>query len=121
MDMVGGIVGEIKRSPYTSLAAMLSFVFCTVAGPTLYSAKADAADVQKLERQIAEVRDTVRRESAQGEINNVQRELFDITLRINTLERENINVDPLLYKRKDDLMAQQRRLEAKLQAMEAQQ
>lgn len=118
MDMVGGIMGEIKRNPYTSIAAMLSFVFCTVAGPTLYSAKADAADVQKLERQIADVSDTVRRESAQGELNNVTRELFDITMRINTLERENINVDELLYKRRSDLTVQQRRLEAKLAAMD---
>lgn len=120
MDMAGGIMGEIKRSPYTSLAALLSFTFCTVAAPSLYSQKADAADVQKLERQIADVSATVRRESAQGELNNVTRELFDITMRINTLERENINVDPLLYKRRGDLQAQQRRLEAKLQSMDAQ-
>lgn len=119
MDITGGIMGEIKRSPYTSLAALLSFTFCTVAAPTLYSQKADAADVHKLEEKLDAVEQTVRRESAQGELNNVARELFDITLRINTLERENINVDPLLYKRRQDLEDARRRLESKLQAMDA--
>lgn len=119
--MAGGIVGEIKRSPYTSLAALASFTALFVAGPVFYSQKADAADVQRLEEKIAAVEQTVRRESAQGELNNVRRELFDITLRINTLERENINVDRLLYERRDALESQRRILEAKLQAMDAHQ
>jgi hypothetical protein len=118
MDMTSGIMGEIRRHPYTSIAAMLSFAFCVSVAPVMYSQKADAADVQQLEDKIAAVIETVKRESAQGELNNVARELFDISIRINTLERENINVDPLLYKRRDELQIQQRRLEAKLQSLD---
>lgn len=118
MDMAGGIMGELKRHPYTSVSALGCLALAIVAFPVMWVQKADAADVQNLERQIANLSQTVRRESAQGELNSVQRELFDLTLRINTLERENINVDPLLYKRRDDLQAQQRRLEAKLDAMD---
>ena len=47
-----------------------------------------------------------------------RRELFDIDLRIRTLERENISVDRLLYERRDQLQQQQRLLEARLQAMD---
>jgi hypothetical protein len=122
MDMASGIMGEVRRSPYTSIAALASFLLSCSAIPFLYSIKADASEVTKanaaLSEQIAEVRDTVRRESAQGELNNVARELFDITIRISTLEREHINVDQLLYQRRDTLQAQQRRLEARLQAMD---
>jgi septal ring factor EnvC (AmiA/AmiB activator) len=115
MDMASGIMGEVRRSPYTSVTALA----CLIGMPFIYTLKADAGDVRALQQQIAEVRETVRRESAQGELNNVRRELFDITLRINTLERERINVDELLYRRRDELTAAQRRLEAKLQAMDA--
>lgn len=108
-------MGEIKRSPYTSVAAL----GCLSLSAYLWLNTASAGDVNALQQQIAEVRETVRRESAKGELNNVRRELFDITLRINTLEREHINVDDLLYRRRDELTAAQRRLEAKLQAMDA--
>jgi hypothetical protein len=121
MDITSGIMGEIKRSPYTSIAALASLLLSSSAIPFMYSTKADAAEVTRnnaaLSEQIAEVRNTVRRESAQGELNNVRRELFDISLRINTLERERINVDELLYQRREALQAQQRDLEAKLAAM----
>lgn len=122
MDMVGGIMGEVKRHPYTSIAALASFVMCVSSIPFIYSTKADASEVTRqnaaLSQQLAEVRQTVRRESAQGELNNVRRELFDITLRINTLEKENITVDALLYQRRETLQAQQRDLEAKLRVLD---
>lgn len=121
MDLASGIMGEIKRSPYTSVAALASLLLSGSAIPFMYSTKADAAEVTRqnaaLSEQLAEVRNTVRRESAQGELNNVRRELFDITLRINTLERERINVDDILYSRREQLQAQQRDLEAKLATM----
>lgn len=118
VDMAGGVIGEMKRNPYTSLSALLCLFLTIGGGPWLYVDKASAADVNELKAQIAEVRQVVRRESAQGELNNVRRELFDVTLRINTLERERINVDDMLYARKEALQAQQRDLEAKLRAMQ---
>lgn len=118
MDMASGIMGEVRRHPYTSVAALGCFLFLSFAFPVLYARKAEASEVSALKAQIAELSETVRRESAQGELKNVQRELFDITLRINTLERERIEVDPLLYQRRETLQAQQRRLEAKLATMD---
>jgi hypothetical protein len=64
------------------------------------------------------VRTTVQRESTTTELSNVRRELFDIDLRIKTLERDNIAVDRLLYQRRDELQAQTRRLEAKLASLD---
>lgn len=106
---------EIKRHPYTSVTALA----CLLAIPVMYSLKADASDVKALAAQISEVRDTVRRESTVGQLDSVRRELFDINLRIAALERENTAVDVLLYKRRDELLAQQRRLESLIQAMDA--
>lgn len=114
MDMAGGIMGEVKRHPYTSVTAFA----CLLAIPAMWTMKADAGDVNAIKAQIAEVRKTVQRESASTELNNVRRELFDISLRINTLERENVNVDRLLYERRDTLQSQQRLLESRLQKMD---
>ena len=110
-------MGEIKRHPYTSVSALL----CLVLMPIMWGMKADASDLKSLAEQIAQVQATVQRESTNGELSSVRRELFDINLRIATLERENLSVDVLLYKRRDELLAQQRRLEALLQAMDAKQ
>lgn len=85
----------------------------------MYTLKADAGDVKALVAQITEVRETVKRESALGELRNVRRELFDITLRISTLDKMRMEVDVILYQRRDELQAQQRRLEALIQAMDA--
>jgi Tfp pilus assembly protein PilO len=117
-DIAGGIMGEIKRHPYTSVSALMCLAICFVAMPFMWSAKADAGDVKALAAQIAEVRETVQKESTAGELSNVRRELFDISLRISTLERANEGVDAILYRRRDTLLAQQRDLEAKLQAMD---
>jgi hypothetical protein len=117
VDLTGGVIAEMKRNPYTSLSALLCLCLTFAGGPFLYTNKADASDLQALDRKITALDITVKRESAQGELNNVRRELFDLTLRINTLERENINVDPLLYNRREALQAQQRDLEAKLRDM----
>lgn len=110
MDMTAGLMGEIKRHPYTTVTAML----CFAAMPVVWTMSARAGDMQKLEDKIVAVETTVRRESAASELNSVRRELFDVDLRIRTLEREGINVDILLYKRRDDLQLQQRLLEARL-------
>lgn len=118
MDMATGVIAEMKRHPYTSMSALGCLAICIVALPFIWSNKASAGDVKRLEQQIAAVDLTVRRESAATELNNVRRELFDVDLRIRTLERENINVDTLLYKRRDDLQAQQRLLEARLRDIE---
>lgn len=123
--MLEGIMSEVKQHPYTSISALGCFLFSSVAIPFLWANKASAGDVQGLTqqilnvqvestRQIGEVKLTVRRESTSTELNNVRRELFDVDLRIHALERENINVDPLLYRRRDDLTASQRILEVKL-------
>lgn len=114
MDMASGIVGEIKRSPYTSVAAL----GCFLALPVIWVMKADAGETKSVRTEVAEVRSEMRREFAAGELNNVRRELFDIDLRIRTLERENIAVDRLLYERRDQLQQQQRLLEARLQALD---
>lgn len=126
MDLATGVIAEMKRNPYTSLSALMCLGLTITGGPWMFVQKADAADVNALKdqlaaqsAQIAEVRQVVRRESAQGELNNVRRELFDITLRINTLERERINVDQLLYQRREALQAQQRDLEARLASMKS--
>jgi hypothetical protein len=116
--MAEGIMGEIKRHPYTSVSALGCLMLCAVVLPFMWNNKASAGDVHSLEDKIAAVENTVRRESAATELNNVRRELFDVDLRIRTLERENINVDVLLYKRRDDLQSSQRQLEAKLRDIE---
>jgi hypothetical protein len=118
MEMATGVIAEMKRHPYTSLSALGCLCICGVALPFMWSRKADAADVQGVKEQVAEVRADMRREFATAELKDVRRELFDLDLRIRTLERENINVDQLLYRRRDDLLAQQRLLEARLQAMD---
>jgi len=111
-------MGEIKRHPYTSVAALACLGFCMVAVPLLYTQKADAGDVQQvtatLSKDMADLRGTLLRESAQGELNNVRRELFNINMRIKELEDKGLAVELLLYQRRDDLLAQQRMLEAKL-------
>jgi len=111
-------MGEIKRHPYTSCAALACLGFCMVAIPLLYTQKADAGDVQQvtstLSKDMADLRGTVLRESAQSELNSVRRELFDINMRIKALEDQDLAVELLLYQRRDDLLAQQRFLEAKL-------
>lgn len=117
VDLAGGIINEMKRHPYTSISALL----CLMAVPVLFLNKADAGDVRALTAQIAEVRETVRRESTLAELRNVRRELFDINLRISQLEKVAMQVDDLLVQRREDLQAQQRRLEALLQAMDAKQ
>lgn len=115
MDIAGGIVSEIKRSPYTSLAALA----CFLALPVVWVMKADAGETNSVRTEVAEVRAEMRREFATSQLEGVRRELFDIDLRIKTLEREGIAVDRLLYQRRDELQSQQRRLEAKLQALDA--
>lgn len=119
MDMATGVIAEMKRHPYTSLSALGCLFICIVVLPFMWTRKADAADVQGVKEQVSVVRSEMRREFATTELNNVRRELFDIDLRIKTLEREDINVDPLLYRRRDDLLSQQRLLEARLQAMDS--
>ncbi len=108
-------MNEVKRSPYTSISALL----CVFAMPFLYTAKADTGDVNALAAQIADVRYTVKRESTLGELRNVQRELFDISLRIASLEKLHMEIDTLLYQRREELQVQQRRLEALIQSMDA--
>ena len=110
-------MGEVKRHPYTSVAALA----CVIALPVVWTFKANASDVDAVVSQVAQLSETVKREATQSELRAVERELFDISFRISTLERENQGVDALLYRRRDDLRAQQRRLEALLQAMEAKQ
>lgn len=113
MDMASGIMGEIKRSPYTSVAALA----CILAMPALWMLKADAGEMKSARAEVAEVRAEMRREFATSQLDGVRRELFEIDLRIKTLEREGIAVDRLLYQRRDELQSQQRLLEARLQAM----
>lgn len=119
MDMATGVIAEMKRHPYTSLSALGCLVMCIVVLPFMWARKADASDVNRLEQTMAAVEQTVRREATATELNNVRRELFDVDLRIRTLERENIAVDTLLYKRRDDLQASLRQLEARLRDIES--
>ena len=114
-------MGEIKKHPYTSVTALACFIALLFGGPFIWTQKADASDMQALARQITQVDESVKRESAQGELNAVQRELFQISMRINELERGGHPVDMLLYQRREQLVAAERQLEAKLAAMDRKQ
>jgi hypothetical protein len=114
-----GIMGEIRRHPYTSVTALLCLGLVIVGGPTIWAKKADAADVQALSKQIKDLSHSVRRDSTQGELSKIRSELFDISLRIRAAERTGADVDVILLQRREELLAQQRRLEASLQSMDA--
>lgn len=114
-------MGEIKRHPYTSVSALACLLACVVGGPFILSTKADASDVRALSQQIAQVRGDQKRDFTEGELRQVNSELFQITYRISELERAGQPVELMLYKRRDDLLGQQRRLEAQLRDMDAKQ
>ncbi len=109
-------MGEVKRHPYTSVSALL----CLLALPAIYITKADASDVQAINTKFASLEKTFKRESTLGALERIEGELFEINLRISTLQREDQPVDSLLLKRRDDLLSQQRRLEAQLRTMDGQ-
>jgi hypothetical protein len=107
-------MGEVKRSPYTTVTAGV----CLVLVCALIYRKADASDVESLKTQISELGQTMRRESASAELRDIRSELFEINLAISKQEREGQPVDILLLRRREELLAQQRRLESLLQAMD---
>jgi len=108
-------MGEVKRSPYTSVTAGV----CLVVVVWLAFNKADASDTKSLSAQISELGRTVKRDSVNAELRDIRSELFELNLRITSQEREGTAVDILLLRRRDELLAQQRRLESMLQAMDA--
>lgn len=113
-------MGEVRHHPWTSLAAMVALA---IAGYN-FTGKASAGDIDTLKQSIVKVASSVEQNSVNDErrslaqrIDDIDRELFNITIRINDLQRDRVTVDNIILQRQDQLTKQRQELSGKLQAL----
>ena len=114
-NFFGGIMGEVKQHPYTSIAALLALSGVMLFTPVYLDAAETAQRIEALEETVktGQVLDSLN--NIEGRIKALERDIFDLEIKIREIDRPDEFLNRQLAIWQGDLSQLQARRAALLQ------